>query len=906
MTDEFDGLRLRWVESMTGGGAYNPADPDFNGVIAGITAVAQANWNALNKSPTRTYLWSDLQGTVLSSQLTEAYTRLRSMALTYCTVGSPLFGDAALRTDTVSALDWMYAHRYSPTAGRYDNWWDWEIGVPLQLNDATALLYDVLTPAQRANYMAAVDHYSPVVPANHTGANRVWKALLIAVRGVLVKDAVKLVMSRDELTSVFPYVVAGDGFYVDGSYIQHAAHPYTGSYGAALLQDIANLMYLLSGSTWQITAAGQANVYRWVRDSFEPLIHRGAVMDMSMGRTIARYNFQDHVSGHQIVRAVIRLSQFAPGSDAAAFRRMVKEWIQTDTALSFYADATMNMAVLAKAILTNAGITPRGGLTANVQLTNMARAVHVRPGFAFGISMHSTRVYNYESIANENLRGWHTADGMTYLYNGDLTQYSDAYWPTVNSARLPGTTVEQGTAIPPQHASDQAWVGGAELLGHGVTGMAVHPFGQTLAGKKSWFMFGDEIVAMGVGISATAADNKVVETIVENRRINAAGSNALTVNGAAKPVPLGWSQTMAGTSWAHLQGDTPGSDIGYYFPGAPTIKGLREARTDRWSSIDTTAPFVDTTLYTRNYLTLWFDHGVNPTGAGYSYVLLPNRTAAQVAGYAADPGITILQNTVQAQAVKHEALGLMAATIWADGGVQAGDIWSGKKAAVILKDTAGAIDVSVADPMATNTGTFVVEISKVGGAVLARDPAITLTQTYPTIKLTINAANLNGRSVKLSLAAPVMASKAAFTGIYTLGRTNTGVRTIEYDVTPTVAGVNGVMGLADTSTTISGFTAMNMIVRANPAGTFDTFDATTYDALTAVPYAVNQKYHVKIVANVAAKTYAVYITPPGGTETLIASNYAFRTGAPAIDDIGRLALKTTNDSELQVENLAIH
>ena len=35
--------------------------------------------------------------------------------------------------------------------------------------------------------------------------------------------------------------------------------------------------------------------------------------------------------------------------------------------------------------------------------------------FAFGLSMTSKNVARYESINNENLKGWHTGAGMSYL-----------------------------------------------------------------------------------------------------------------------------------------------------------------------------------------------------------------------------------------------------------------------------------------------------------------------------------------------------------------------------------------------------------------------------------------------------------------------------------------------------------
>ncbi|WP_214628491.1 hypothetical protein [Paenibacillus agaridevorans] len=45
-----------------------------------------------------------------------------------------------------------------------------------------------------------------------------------------------------------------------------------------------------------------------------------------------------------------------------------------------------------------------------------------------------------------------------------------------------------------------------------------------------------------------------------------------------------------------------------------------------------------------------FDHGTNPTGQTYSYVLLPGTTSTQVASYASHPDITVLENSSAAHA----------------------------------------------------------------------------------------------------------------------------------------------------------------------------------------------------------------------------------------------------------------
>lgn len=781
--DEFDTLRQKWADMLTGGPDLKTSDAAMAASITSLTNTANTHWSSLNKSATRTSLWADAASTTDSSHLSTNFSRLRAMALAYATPGSALRGNAALRDDTLAGLDWMYANRYNPSKAIYDNWWDWEIGSPKLFVDAATLLYAELNATQLANYLRAVEKFVPSATTQapggstgtFTGANRMDKIYVVAVRGILAKDAAKLRAARDAFSNLFLYVTSGDGFYRDGSFIQHNRHPYTGSYGAALFAAMAPMLALLNGpnaesengSTWRVTDPNLANVFRWIYEAYEPTIYRGGMMAMLQGRAISRSSTSEHGVGHSMMLNFLRVSELAPESDRVRLRSLLRHWADTDTSRSFVGSAPLPLIAGVQQLLADTTIAPRAELRGNFVYGSMDRVVHLVPGFGVGLSMSSSRIYTYESINTENLRGWHTGDGVLYLYNGDLTHFSDAYWPTVNPRRLPGTTVD--AAHTRANGSGQStnptynWAGGVSLGRYGAAGMQLDGWSNTLTAKKSWFMFDHEVVCLGSGITST--DNRPIETTIENRLLSTAGNGAFTVDGAAKPTALGWSETLDSPRWAHLAGRTAAADIGYYFPGDTVVKALRETRTGAWSDINGGG---STTAINRNYLTLWLEHGSNPANAAYAYVLLPNRSAAEVAEFAAAPTVTVLENSPAVQAARHTGLGITAANFWNDGRAAVGGIAVDKKASVAVQnDGGGFLDVAVSDPTQANTGTITVELDSAAVSAVSVDAGVTVAQLAPTLRLTVNVNGARGKSFRARFATGQTKPPASLTNLST-------------------------------------------------------------------------------------------------------------------------------------------
>lgn len=285
LADEFDVLRVRWRETLTGGQA-DTSLPQIRSRLTSIESTARGYLQSMDKSAGRRTLWTDLASTTNSSHITSNWRRLRDMALAWATPGQTYHQNAEMLSAVRGGMDWMEANRYNArVTNKYDNWWDWEIGSAIEAGNLLTLVYEELSEAEVARHAAAIDRFVAdprimITSTVSTGANRVWKCKGAILRAIAVRDAAKLKLASDALSPVFPYVTGGDGFYEDGSFIQHARHPYTGGYGNALMNDLADVLYLLSGSPWEVTDRARDNVWRWVVESFEPAIYRGAMMDM--------------------------------------------------------------------------------------------------------------------------------------------------------------------------------------------------------------------------------------------------------------------------------------------------------------------------------------------------------------------------------------------------------------------------------------------------------------------------------------------------------------------------------------------------------------------------------------------------------------------------------------------------
>ncbi len=111
----------------------------------------------------------------------------------------------------------------------------------------------------------------------------------------------------------------------------------------------------------------------------------------------------------------------------------------------------------------------------------------------------------------------------------------------------------------------------------------------------------------------------------------------------------------------------------------------------------------------------------------------------------------------------------------------------------------------------------------------------------------------------------------------------TSTFTATFDATPSASPTNSVIALSNGAQTAYGSFAC--LARFNPTGDIDAYNGSVsgYAAGATIPYSAGVSYHFRLVVNVSAQTYSVYVTPAGGSELTVGTNYGFRISATSLN-----------------------
>lgn len=763
-----EALRLKWYNNLTGGD-YAEGDAEIQAKVDNAAKNAQTRWDSMVKNPTEV-IWEDapLDYELTGEGMNLTFERLRTMTIAYSYKTSPLYHNQDLKKDILKALrflnDEVYYDRVNYVRVGAVNWYYWEIGVPKNLVDILVLLYDEMDAGLRDGYISAVRHFmsddpglGPFGSGTSTGSNLTWKCMAYAILGIVADEASMIQRAADRVTPVFEYADTGglaDGFYTDGSYIQHYTLAYTGGYGTSTLSDGLQMIWLLDGTPYALDETYKQILLDWSINAFLPILYDGNLMDMVKGREVTRYNARDKVKASGVLGSLFRIADIAEGAERELLLGAVKRNVLTseDRRKSFINGLPVSDIQRAKAMLDDPAVKKTENAEAAKVFGGMDRVVYNGDGFAYGISMYSSRISAYEAITDDNPKGWFTGFGMTYLYNGNHDHYSDSYWPTVDPTAHAGTTVSD-LELKDSYKGDnngwrsgQNWAGGTSLDGrYAAAGMILEDFKDqpedpAMTAKKSWFMFDNKIVALGSDISEPR-EGQSVKTTVDNRILS--GTANILVDGRPQNLEAG---AAAVKKYIHVSDDA--AQTGYYFPAGGNVMARLDERTGSWNDLSK-KPYNPTDPYTDTYCTITAAHGKNPKTGSYAYIVMPEVTETELEAYSQNETVQIVENSGSAASVRCDELGIQAANFWKNETHQSGSITSSGQASVMTCDYGDSFAVSVSDP--TQTGTSLeITVDRAVGDLIAKDDRITVIETSPALKLQIDTSRARGRAIEAS------------------------------------------------------------------------------------------------------------------------------------------------------------
>ena len=174
------------------------------------------------------------------------------------------------------------------------NWWYSQIGVPMAVCDIVILLEDRLSKEELDKAIRIIEKGSlkkSEYIKQWTGANLIWgiwttaKHALIEKDGNLLKRAVKYASREVRLAR-------GDeeGIKPDFSFFQHGTLHYTLGYGRSFTVSLSLLVYILSGSEYQLTQEKLEILVRFLLEG-QAMMMRGRSVDyLAIGREYCRIN----------------------------------------------------------------------------------------------------------------------------------------------------------------------------------------------------------------------------------------------------------------------------------------------------------------------------------------------------------------------------------------------------------------------------------------------------------------------------------------------------------------------------------------------------------------------------------------------------------------------------------------
>lgn len=544
--EDWKQIKDKWRKFLVGSEDKDLTDPDIIKKINLIDEDCKKTWEIFDRNTEILALFGKTPVTD-TDDMQRHFENLYKMARAYGTSGSQYYQNEKLKADILFGLKWLNENLYGDDeingtgwlGIREGNWNDWFVTVPHALGETMLIMEDSLTPVLIKKYFAPYDYLRTIIKKDLVVGDAASRCYGVTISAVLLEDFERMNNMLTDYNLLLK--ISQDpkaGVQEDWQYITHSAFAYSTVYGTGVLLDrLVRLESILSGTKFEMSTPYKYHSCKWLTETFEPLMFSGCLTNAQGGRNTGSE------SGYTItvIAAAVDLYGVFGKDDDENLKRIINRHVTDKNRSIIYNGLEINQVQKLNKILAE-DYTDEGYIRNKLYYSGDS-VMHHRDGFGFALSMSSSRIAKWESISSVNVRGWHRGDGMLYTYlDGEHDVYGSAFWSGVNPYHLPGTTADTQEHIPASIKSGQNpygkedFVGGAEMDGlYATVAMQLDdynndnkngdvsteytgdaPYHQSsLKAKKAWFMFDDELVALGTDINAH--DGFEVRTIVDNR-----------------------------------------------------------------------------------------------------------------------------------------------------------------------------------------------------------------------------------------------------------------------------------------------------------------------------------------------------------------------------------------------------
>ena len=754
----------KWQEFLIGlpnsDSQIKMTDEEIKKVVSFNEKNADGYYSDINLSKDRKSIFKSFENMKSGVDVLKQYDGLVKIVKAYSTPGTKYYKKEEIKTQVIDALDWLYDNAYHENLPELGNWWQWEIGIPKKLNEILAIMYDEVPKDKKIKYLKASQYFQPYAKwsafspsasyssAPHkrisTGGNRIDTSLICFIRGVLMEDRTQILDGLNSVAEVGKIVTEKDGFYKDGSFVQHDNVAYNGTYATVLFDGLGMILELIDGTEFKIESPEINNIYDSILKGYSYLMINGGVNDSVSGRSISRDNSSEIERGRDLVSSITLLSSKAPKEYRNDLYSMIKKIVLDN---NFYSVIKKESKPKIKNILENI-MADENIKPLKVEGTKifgaMDRAVYTnsKEGKVV-LSMHSNRIANYETMNEENLKGWYTGDGMTYIYGKDSSSFVE-FWPTADMYHLSGVTNsinkmenKAGERREKPTVSPKKFVGGVETGDVAFVGMDFISWNNKTTAKKSWLMIDGAVLALGSNITSTDGE---IHTTIDNRILK---KGKIYIDGKE----LNKNSTIKDPKniSINFNENYPNENIGYKIINSPELNINFTENKGSWKNIGGT---LDTEIV-KQYFSVYLNHGKDPKDETYAYVILPMFSKEEVENYDTSR-FKIEKLDDKAHIVRDAKTDIVAINFWNAGENEFEGIKTKYPLSIIKDEKDGTLKLYVSDPTQAQNENVSLEINGKYKLIEKSSDKILVKTENGVTKLNIDLKN-NGSTEKIEL-----------------------------------------------------------------------------------------------------------------------------------------------------------